>query len=72
VDSHRFPISNSLLEEFLKAASMILTYPESRSLAVAAIHSVHARAVEDLIPEILLQSSCVLDSLELGDYSPLM
>jgi hypothetical protein len=65
--SARLPISTALMEDFVNGLTYMLSVTHAatptHALALHAIHRVEARATEDLIPEILLSTSLLLDNL---------
>eukprot|EP00475_Leptophrys_vorax_P002380 TRINITY_DN11326_c0_g1_i2.p2 TRINITY_DN11326_c0_g1~~TRINITY_DN11326_c0_g1_i2.p2 ORF type:complete len:335 (-),score=78.49 TRINITY_DN11326_c0_g1_i2:2467-3471(-) len=61
--NRKFTLSTELLQEMFRGVSYCLSVQESRELAAEILKTIHDRATEDLIPEVMLSTTCLLSEV---------
>lgn len=60
----RFQVDHLMLLECFEGVKLLLTVERMRDLAINVLKVMHARASEDLCPEIMLPTTCLLEELQ--------
>ena len=60
----RYVLTVSLLQDLLVGLTYCACYPGTKTLSLLSLRAIHCRAVEELMPQVLLQTTAILESVE--------
>jgi hypothetical protein len=60
----RYVLTVSLLQDLLVGLTYCACYPGTKALSLLSLRAIHCRAVEELMPQVLLQTTAILESVE--------
>ena len=60
----RYQLTAQLLQDLLIGLTYCACYPHTKSLSLLSLRAIHCRAVEELMPAVLLQTTAILESVE--------
>ena len=60
----RYELTGQLMEDLLGGLMYCGCYPGTKQLALLGLRAVHCRAVEELNPQVLLQTTAILESVD--------
>ena len=60
----RYQLTAQLLQDLLVGLTYCACYPGTKSLSLLSLRAIHCRAVEELMPAVLLQTTAILESVE--------
>ena len=60
----RYQLTAQLLQDLLIGLTYCACYPGTKSLSLLSLRAIHCRAVEELMPAVLLQTTAILESVE--------
>jgi len=60
----RYVLTVSLLQDLLVGLTYCACYPGTKSLSLLSLRAIHCRAVEELMPHVLLQTTAILESVD--------
>ena len=60
----RYQLNAQLLQDLLVGLTYCACYPGTKSLSLLSLRAIHCRAVEELMPAVLLQTTAILELVE--------
>jgi len=63
----KYSLNSAVLQDFLQSVAFCTNTSWARPIATVALWHVHSRALQDLLPEVLLCSTCLLEEVSTPD-----